>query len=145
MLGDGVARQFGHKPYERKPPRPGTQLDRHHGDQREPSLSLADSFAADATTGCFGLLTAEPVGGTAGFEAFGQGNPAFAAPQPNATTAAQGSITAFTITNLTPTTGNGTFTFDIGTIGTVVITGSVTETITEPLVMSRPRPAPRKR
>ena len=108
----------------------------YYGEYNIP-LVAQSGFSANSTTGCFTMLTDELVGGPAEFGAYAEGNPAFATPQPNATTALQGSITSFTITNLTPTSGSGMFTFDIGTVGTVTITGSVTETIQEAVAVSR--------
>ncbi len=107
----------------------------------------------DATVGCFQFETNQPVGGTVGeakrgaplpdttsapnAQGYGIGYATFSAPYPTSDTyvgapgAGSYALTTFTITNLTRTTGSGTFVFPINgssasVTGTVTITGSTT-------------------
>ena len=93
-------------------------------------------YEAQATAGCFELVLQQPAGGTAGQarrrdaaggdNAFGIGqlaNPSYTYVQTNVDAEALNSLT---ITNLTATTGSGTFALSNGTNGTLTITGSGT-------------------
>jgi hypothetical protein len=98
------------------------------------------NYSAAATNGCFFLLLEQPVGGTIGQSrkrpnpaaapnAFGDGEPNEPGTEAE-TFLDEGSITSLTITNLTPTTGTGSFAFtnsaDSTATGTITITGSQT-------------------
>jgi hypothetical protein len=97
------------------------------------------SYSAAATNGCFLLILQQPVGGVIGQS---RGRRPLPAPIPNAFAEGvpnepgteaesfldEGTITSLTITNLTPTTGSGSFSFtdsaDNAATGTITITGS---------------------
>ena len=102
------------------------------------------TYTASATHGCFFMILEQPVGGTAGQSrnrrlpaagptptpnAFGDGEPNEPGTEAE-TFLDEGSITSLTITNLTPTTGTGSFAFtnsaDSTATGTITITGSQT-------------------
>ena len=112
----------------------------------EYAVSALSGLTSVATHGCFVLVSTEPIGSTAGQShdrgiasatptpvlSIGEGTAAFGQPYPSPNgTITTGAISAFTIVNLTRTTGSGTFTLTtlantgspIGS-GTVTITGS---------------------
>ena len=111
-------------------------------------------YDASATTGCFMLLLQQPGSGTAGQtrhrdaaggdNALGIGgiaNPAYSYTKTNVDAEALNSLT---ITNLTPTSGSGTFALSNGTSGTVTITGSGTIVVTPNASLDRVREAMRR-
>jgi hypothetical protein len=98
----------------------------------------AGAYTAAATTGCLYLFIEQPVGGTVGQIHFQR--PAVSA-TPNVVAEGSGdlndsdydsavldsgAINSFTITNLTTSSGSGTFTLSNGVMGTATITGSLT-------------------
>jgi len=105
------------------------------------------TYTAAATNGCFFLILEQPVGGTAGQirhrlplvtptaspNAFADGEPNESGLEAE-TFLDEGSLTSFTITNLTPISGSGSFSFtnsaDATATGTVTITGSESEIAT---------------
>jgi hypothetical protein len=102
------------------------------------------TYTAAATTGCFFLILEQPVGGTAGQfhlrpfvaatpNAFGDGEPNEPGTEAE-TFLDEGSLTSLTITNLTPTTGSGSFSFTNSASSTA--TGAITITGSETLVGS---------
>jgi hypothetical protein len=97
----------------------------------EYSIPSTTGLTSATTNGCFVFPTQQQGSETPPtFLAVGQGLPAFAPPYPAETDAiAQGPIASFTITNLTRTSGTGTFTLDTQSLG-VVGTASGTVTIT---------------
>lgn len=124
----------------------------YYGEYTVPAFTDAGTGTPiDATGGCFEFETTQALGGTVGearpdaaatpsAQGYGLGEPAFAAPYPNQTgyvsepgTGGAGAygFNTITITNLTRTTGSGTFTFVINgsmttVTGAVTITGSTT-------------------
>ncbi len=115
------------------------------------------TYTSQATTGCVFVELAQPVGGTAGqlrkravTEPTASPSPnAFAAGEPNETEnppqnfslVDEGSLTSLTITNLTATSGTGTFTFtnsaSTTVTGTLTITGSETTDINPDIARRR--------
>jgi hypothetical protein len=104
---------------------------------------LGGSYSVPTGSGCFIMILEQTPGGTIGQthgrpadspsdNAFGSGDPAQPTPAPQVTTLDEGPLTGVTISNLTTTTGNGTFTFSTatqtGVSGTITITGSQTFT-----------------
>lgn len=102
------------------------------------------SYTAGATNGCFFMILEQPVGGTLGQSHFRRAGPATPAPnafgdgEPNEpgteaeTFLDEGTLTSLTITNLTPTSGSGSFSFTNSATntatGAITITGSDTFT-----------------
>jgi hypothetical protein len=82
------------------------------------------TFAVSPTYGCVLLLATlngQPVLPGGNYNASAQGNPNFEQSAGPATQLASGAITAFTISNITPVGGNGTFTLSNNVSGTVTI------------------------
>jgi hypothetical protein len=107
-------------------------------------MASSGPYTALATTGCLDALIVQPVGGTLGqihFErpAITATPNAFAGGGPNEplggfadTYVASGTVLSFTLTNLTPESGTGTFTLATGASSSV--TGSATITGSETVV-----------
>jgi hypothetical protein len=93
-------------------------------------------YQASATTGCFDLVLEQAAGGTAGQvrrrdaagsdNSFGVGELANPSSSFTSTNVDAEALNSLTITNLTATTGTGTFALSNGTNGTLTITGSGT-------------------
>ncbi len=99
-------------------------------------LVFPNLYEASATSGCFMMVLQQAAGGTAGQarhrdaagsdNTFGVGNLANSASSYVATNVDAEALNSLTITNLTATTGAGTFALSNGTNGTLTITGSGT-------------------
>ncbi len=111
----------------------------------EYTIPATAGFTTGASNGCFTLVTANinesvesagrhvltgtPAPSPSPFLAAGIGYPMFAAPYPARSQVLSGAITTFTITNLTRTSGTGSFTMDTVPIGDVIsVSGTTTIT-----------------
>ncbi len=110
----------------------------------EYTIPATAGFTTGASNGCFTLYTANisqsqasvsrgvltaPEPSPSPFLAAGIGLPTFAAPYPATSQVLSGAITTFTITNLTRTSGTGSFTMDTVPIGDVIsVSGTTTIT-----------------
>lgn len=110
------------------------------------TLVTSTEYTVPASSGCFTMILTQPPGGGAGQlrvlrpaassdNALGLGDP-----KPPATTYQEksidfGNLTSATISNLTPTTGNGTFKFKTSGANATSVTGSITITGSETFVL----------
>jgi len=119
----------------------------------EYTLPTTPGITTAPTNGCFVVQTASTTPGQGtptGFNVDGFGTPQFAAPYPSQSgTIVESAITAFTISNVTRTSGTGTFTINTTiagesstATGTSVITGSTAfysnETLNSGSILRRP-------
>jgi hypothetical protein len=118
----------------------------------EYTLPTTPGITTAPTNGCFVVETASTTPGQVtptSFNVQGFGSPQFAAPYPSQTAVIESSISAFTISNVSRTSGTGSFTINTtiagesqSATGTAVVTGSTAfysnETLNTGSILRRP-------